>query len=56
MKNYGKEREGNKDYVVTFTVLVNVQAKDEEEAREAAELVWWQDGEVLDSTVAEVII
>lgn len=54
MKNYGKEREGNKDYVVTLRVLVNVQAKDEEEAREEAELIWWQDGEIFDSNVEEV--
>lgn len=53
---YGREREDNKEYFVTFEVGVYVQAKDEEEAREAAELIWWQDGEVLDSTVAEVTI
>jgi len=51
---YGREREDNKEYFVTFEVGVYVQAKDEEEALEAAELIVWQDREVLDSTVEEV--
>lgn len=51
---YGREREDNKKYFVTFKVGVYVQAKDEEEALEAAELIVWQDREVLDSTVEEV--
>ena len=43
-----------KRYRVTWEIVVDVEAENEDEALEAAELIVWPDREVLNITVAEV--
>jgi hypothetical protein len=44
-----------RDYVVTFNVIVHVQAQDEDSAEHLAGLRWWRGGSDVDVECVDVV-